>query len=223
MTISATMSFYRSSVAQKLLVAVTGVFLCVFLIVHLTGNLLLFKNDGGKAFENYAEFMATNVGIRTMELVLASGFLFHIIWGFRMWLSNRGARPVKYAVNRANENSDLTSRIMFVTGSVVFLFLVIHLKTFFVPSRFPGDDKVSMFELVRSAFSSPLYVVFYLVALFLLGFHLRHGFQSAFQTFGLRPGWRRPIEAVSILFWLVIPIGFATMPLYFLWTHLQGH
>ena len=70
--------------------------------------------------------------------------------------------------------------------------------------------------MVRSAFSDPVYSIFYVAALALLGFHLRQGFQSAFQTFGLRPFWRRPIDVIYIVFWLVMPIGFAAMPLYFL-------
>lgn len=219
---STTNRFYNSSVGQKLLVGLTGLFLCTFLVVHLTGNLLLFKNDGGKAFEQYSEFMSTNLGIRLMEIVLAAGFLVHVILGVRVWLHNRRARPVGYVMNRPSENSDLASRVTFITGSIVFIFLVVHLNTFFVPSRFPGQSKTSMLELVKTAFSSPVYDAFYLVALVLLGYHLRHGFQSAFQTFGLRPRWRRPIDLVAILFWLIIPAGFATMPLYFLWIHLTG-
>jgi len=98
----------------------------------------------------------------------------------------------------------------------VFLFLVIHLRTFFFPSRF-GDHESSMYHLVRDAFSSPLYSGFYIVAIVLLGYHLRHGFQSAFQTFGLRGKRYLPvIEAIGFVFWFMIPLGFAAMPLYFL-------
>lgn len=214
-------SLYSSSVGQKFLVGLTGLFLCSFLVVHLSGNLLLFKNDGGKAFEEYSEYMSTNPGIRLMELVLAAGFVGHIFMGVRVWLNNRRARPERYEMNRPSENSSLASRLMFVTGSIVFVFLVVHLRTFFVPSRFPGSVKPSMFGLVREAFSSPVYDVFYFVSLFFLGFHLRQGFESAFQTFGLRPGLRGIIEWVAVLFWLVIPIGYATMPLYFLWMKIR--
>lgn len=213
---------YNSSVGQKFFVALTGLFLCTFLVVHLTGNMLLFKNDGGRAFAEYAVFMSTNPAIRMMELVLAAGFLAHIVFALRTWIANRMARPARYAVNRPSENSTLASRIMFVTGSIVFIFLVVHLRTFFVPMRFAGDVKPSPYELVRDAFANPLYDAFYLAALALLGYHLRHGFQSAFQTFGLRPGRRRMIDIVAIFFWLVIPIAFATMPVYFYWLHLKG-
>jgi succinate dehydrogenase cytochrome b subunit len=202
--------------------ALTGLFLCSFLIVHLLGNLQLFENDGGRAFERYAEFMSTNLEIRILEIGLFAGFLVHIIWGLRTWWSNRAARPERYVMVRASENSTLTSRIMFITGSIVFIFLVVHLKNFFVPTRFPATDKVSDFELVKAVFANPIYDGLYFVGLALLGYHLRQGFQSAFQTFGLRPAWRLPVDLVAIVFWLIIPIMYATMPLYFLWVSLKG-
>ena len=208
---------FTSSVGKKLVMSLTGIFLLSFLVVHLTGNFLLFKNDGGVAFDVYAEFMSTNPLIRTMEIVLALGFLFHIISGVIVWLQNRKARPKKYSVNKISENTKLASRITMLTGSVVFFFLVVHLKTFWVGSRL-APTKISMYELVVTAFSSPTYVGFYVVSLVFLAYHLRHGFQSAFQTLGIRvEPYGRLIEAIGIIFWLVIPVGFAIMPIYFLW------
>ncbi len=208
--------FYNSSVGQKLIVGLTGLFLCSFLVVHFAGNMLLFVNDGGRAYNHFSEFMSTNIAIRTLEIVLFAGFLIHIIWAFLVWLHNRRARPERYAMTRANENSTLSSRIGFFTGSVIFIFLVVHLKSFWVPTRFPSGAPVSEYDMVKSAFADPIYDIFYLIALGLLGFHLRQGFQSAFQTFGLRPFWRKPVDVIAIIFWLVFPIGFAAMPLYFL-------
>lgn len=209
---------YRSSVGQKLLVALTGLFLCAFLSVHLSGNLLLFRNDGGAAFDSYSEFMSTNMVIRTLEIVLIAGFLGHILFGVRVWLAGRRARPQGYAMNRPGETSTFASRWAFWTGSVVFVFLVVHMSSSWVPARFEAGG-ISMYTLVKTAFESPGYDSFYVVALFLLGFHLHHGFQSAFQTFGLRPGWQRPIDYLAMIFWLLIPMGFAAMPLFFLWEH----
>jgi succinate dehydrogenase / fumarate reductase cytochrome b subunit len=191
-------------------------------MVHLSGNLLLFRKDGGKAFETYSEFMSTNSVIRSMEIVLFAGFLIHIIFAVTTWIGNRIARPQRYAVNRPSENSTLPSRLAFVTGSIVFIFLVVHLRTFLVPVRFAAGVKPSMYELVVTAFANPTYDLFYLISLVLLGYHLRHGFQSAFQTFGLRPGRARLIDLVATIFWLIIPIGFAAMPIYFYWAHLKG-
>ncbi len=217
------LTFYKSSVGQKILVALTGLFLCSFLVVHMTGNLLLFRNDGGAAFDQYSEFMSTNPAIRTMEIGLVAGLLAHMAFGLLTWLRSRRARAERYEANRPSENSTFTSRWMFFNGSVVFFFLVVHLYTFFVPARFAAEGaKPSMYELVRIAFQDPLYDAFYLAALALLAFHLRQGFQSAFQTFGLRPAWRRPVDFVALFFWLLIPLGFAAMPLYFYWLHLTG-
>ncbi len=214
--------WFSSSVGQKLLVGGTGLFLCTFLLVHLAGNLLLFKDDGGEAFEEYSEFMSTSGAIRTLEVVLAVGFLVHVVFGFRTWLKNRMARPVHYEANRAWENSSSSSRVMHLTGLIVLVFLIVHLKTFFVPTRILQQPGVSMTELVHGAFSNPLYVGFYILSMFLLGYHLKQGFQSAFQTFGVRSALQTAVDSAALIFWLLIPIGFASLPVYFLWRHLTG-
>jgi len=211
---------YLASVGQKLLTAFTGLFLCSFLVVHLVGNFQLFKSDNGVAFNAYSKFMSTNPGIRLMELGLAAFFMGHIILGVITWWHNRSSRPVKYGLVRASENSDLTSRIMFISGSIVFIFLVIHLMNFFVPTRFGGEE--DMYQMVVAAFSNPVYALAYLISMFLLGFHLRHGFQSAFQTLGLRSHWQTLFEWVGVVFWLLVPVGFASMPIYFFWLKLTG-
>jgi succinate dehydrogenase / fumarate reductase cytochrome b subunit len=106
---------------------------------------------------------------------------------------------------------------MFLTGSIVYIFLVLHMRQFWFASRYEAGEHFSMYEVVRSTFSEPIYGIFYLIAMFLIGFHLKHGFQSAFQTFGLRDNkYASLIEWVGVIFWLLIPLGFASMPLYFL-------
>lgn len=213
------LSWYNSSVGRKLLVALTGFFLCSFLIVHLYINLFLFKQDSGGTFDAYSEFMATYPLIRPVEIILFLGFILHILLGVVLWFSNRSVRPRRYAVNRASENSTLTSRTAFITGAFVFVFLVVHINTFFVQSRFFPTGK-TMYEIVAEAFRNPLYDAFYIVALGFLAFHLKHGFQSAFQTFGIRHArYQRAIDLVAVFFWLIIPLAFAAMPLYFLWLH----
>jgi len=208
--------FFNSSIGRKLLMGLTGLFLCSFLVVHLTGNLLLFRNDGGEAFNQYSHFMSTNGVIRTLEIGLFLAFAIHIVLGIRLWLNNRKVRPRNYTVKPGSSTSSLAARISFLTGSILFFFLVVHLRTFFFPSRFSGEE-LSMYHLVRDAFASPWYSVFYLLAMVLLGYHLRHGFQSAFQTLGLRGKRYVPlIEAFGFIFWFLIPLGFAAMPLFFL-------
>jgi succinate dehydrogenase / fumarate reductase cytochrome b subunit len=207
---------YRSSVGKKILIGTTGVCLCIYLIVHLAGNLLLFKNDGGTAFNAYAEILPSLLIIRIIEIVLFAIFIGHIFLGTFLWFVNKRARPHAYELNRASENSDLLSRTMIVTGSIILIFLVIHLRQFWGPSRF-GNDHIEMFTLVKAAFSDPFYGVLYVVAMVLLGFHLRHGFQSVLQTFGLRnKKFLSVINFIGIFFWFVIPLGFAAMPIYFL-------
>lgn len=212
-------NFLTSSVGRKLMMGLSGLFLCSFLVVHLFINLFLFKQDGGATFDVYGEFMATYPLIRPLEWILFGGFLLHAFVGIWLWVTNRQARPQRYEVNRASENSTLASRIGFITGAFVLVFLVVHVNTFFVKSRFFPDGR-TMYEIVVQAFQSPVYVGFYVVALVFLAYHLRHGFQSAFQTLGIRFEKYQPlIDAVGVVFWLLIPLAFAALPLYFLWAH----
>src|SRR5512140_2353336 len=119
------LQLYRSSIGKKIVVGVTGLFLCIYLIVHAAGNIFLFKNDGGKAFNTYAEILPSLWFIRVIEIVLFAVFIGHIATGVYVWFLNRTARPVKYRVSHPQENSSFFSRTMFVTGSIVFIFIVI--------------------------------------------------------------------------------------------------
>ncbi|HLB01355.1 MAG TPA: succinate dehydrogenase cytochrome b subunit [Bacteroidota bacterium] len=206
-----------SSIGKKITVGLTGILLCTYLVVHLGGNLLLFRPDDGAAFDAYAAILPGLLIIRIIETLLFAIFFVHIVTGTVVWYQNRRARPVQYALHRKNDTSNPLSRIMFVTGSVVFIFLVVHLNTFWVPARFRHDEPASMYAIVREAFSDPLYSIFYVIAMALLAFHLRHGFQSAFQTFGLRTlKYSRLIEGAGVIFWLLIPVGFASIPIFYL-------
>ena len=209
-------SLYNSSVGKKILMAATGLLLCTYLVVHLAGNLLLFKNDNGEAFNTYAELLPSLLIIRIIEMLLFAIFAAHIVLGTIFWISNRSKRPEKYAMNRAVENSSLFSRTMFVTGSIVFIFIFIHMSQFWGPSRF-ATGPVSMYTLVKTAFTNPMYALFYIISMVLVAFHLRHGFESALQTFGLsHQKYSQLIKIVGAIFWLVIPLLFAAMPIYFL-------
>lgn len=215
-----TTTFLRSSVGRKVIMSLSGLFLCSFLVLHLTINLfaLKVKADGGAEFETYAHFMATHALIRPLEWILFAGFLLHAVLGLYLEVQNRRARPIGYEVNRAKENSSWASRFAWLTGIFVGVFLVVHINTFFVRSRF--FDAPPMINIMKEAFASAGYVAFYMVALVFLGYHLKHGFQSAFQTLGLRVGkFQKLIHAVGVIFWLIIPIGFAIIPLYFLFLY----
>lgn len=193
--------------------SLTGIFLSIFLIEHLAGNLLLLKDDGGESFNAYAKFMGGNPIIRIMEVGLLGIILLHIINGIRLWLENRNARDKKYDTYKLSENTTFEARMMKVSAALVLLFLVVHLRKFWYPARFQNEHDIA--SLVYYTFQQPFYVIFYLASLFVVGYHLRHGFQSAFQTLGIRiKTYQTIIEFIAVLFWLVIPIGFAVIPLY---------
>lgn len=126
----------NSSLGQKVLMSLTGLFLCSFLVVHVAGNVQLFKDDQGLAFNKYTAFMTTNPLIKTISYVLYAIILFHAFKGLLMAGKNQKARPVKYAVNGGKFNSHWTSRNMGVLGTVVLIFLVVHMKNFWAEYKF---------------------------------------------------------------------------------------
>jgi succinate dehydrogenase / fumarate reductase cytochrome b subunit len=216
-------AFYYSSIGKKVLMSLTGLFLIIFLTEHLVGNLLLVLfHDNGKTFEAYGEFLVHNPVVLTIEIFLFLSIVGHALLGATLWLMNKMKRPIKYEFFRLKDNATFSSRTMIWTGSIIFLFLVIHLRSFFIPlypSRFEGE-KISSYKLIIDAFANPWYVMFYLLALFVLGYHLRHGFQSAFQTLGLRNKRYTPIlDLLAFIVWCLIPLGFAAIPIFFFFFH----
>lgn len=207
-----------------MVVAVTGLFLCSFLVVHLIGNLQLFKSDGGASFNIYSHFMATNPIIRTMEIVLLLGFVFHIYQSLYLNRKNNSVRKVPYAYNRPQDNSNWSSRSMGLLGTVILLFLIIHLYNFFWRARFGEPNMIDiegtgyddLYSVVVQSFQLWWYVLIYVVAQIALGLHLYHGFSSAFHTLGLNHKKYTPaIQKFGAFFSIVVPAGFASMPLYF--------
>lgn len=197
--------------------AATGIFLMTFLVVHLSGNLLLLRGDRGAAFNAYAEFMSTNPFIRVLEVLLFLGFLIHIYQGLYFILKEKQARPQRYTLNAAHANTSLFSRTMRISAVVVLVFLIVHMRHFFVEHRILGTS-LTMYESCKIAFENPLYSAFYLFSFLLLGFHLVHGFYSSFQTLGviLNARVERLIRTVGIAFTVFITVGFSAIPIYFL-------
>jgi succinate dehydrogenase / fumarate reductase cytochrome b subunit len=213
--------FFRalnSSIGKKFVMAVTGICLLLFLIIHLINNLTLY--GGPELFDTVVKNLdGIKPLVRVIELVLVLIFVFHIFNGVRLWIENKKARPVGYKVNGSSANSDVFSRTMFVTGSIIFIFLVVHLRTFWVSFNLghPLAEEHNYYQIVAEAFSDPLYSILYVAAMILLGFHLNHGFQSAFQTFGWNNKKYFPIiEKLGLIYTLVMVIGFASIPIYFL-------
>ena len=226
---------FSSSIGRKIVMSLTGLFLCTFLVVHLVGNLQLFKHDGGVAFNSYSHFMGTNPIIRTIEWGLVLGFGFHIYEALMLTRRNRTARPQKYVANHSEQNSEWTSRNMGILGSIILIFLIVHLYNFFWRARFGGLDKIggtnvetrdydNLYQAVVSSFHVWWYVLLYVAAQASLGYHLWHGFGSGFQTLGLNHRKYTPlIKSVGYGFAVVVSAGFAAMPLYFfLFTDANG-
>ncbi|MCS7162829.1 MAG: succinate dehydrogenase cytochrome b subunit [Bacteroidia bacterium] len=210
-------SWLHTSVGRKVVMAATGIFLMSFLVVHLAGNLLLLRSDGGAAFNAYAEFMSTNPLIRVLEILLFLGFVLHIYQGLYFIFRERAARPIRYSLNRAEANTNIFSRTMRLSAIVVLVFLIVHLRHFFVEHRLLGSP-YTMYELCVAAFENPYYSAFYVLSMVFLAFHLAHGFYSSFQTLGLILNRRieRAVRWAGAAFAFVIPLGFAIIPLYFL-------
>ncbi|MFZ5889655.1 MAG: succinate dehydrogenase cytochrome b subunit [Myxococcota bacterium] len=215
-----------SSLGRKFVMALTGLFLISFLVVHLAGNLLLFKEDGGVAFNAYAHFMSTNTIVRFLEIVLFAGIIFHFAEGVSLVLKNRQARPKVYAMKGGN-GASWASRWMGALGGIITVFLVLHLSNFFYKSRLatPGPGVIDvidaegtrdMYSVVREAFAAEWYSAVYVVSMVGLAFHLLHGFSSAFQSLGLsHRGYALQVRRLSTAFAILVPLAFASMPIYF--------
>lgn len=221
-------SFFRSSIGRKLIMSLTGIFLITFLIVHLIGNLLLLNNDGGEAFNTYAYFMTNNPLIKTVSYGLYFFILLHSVQGILLTVYNKRAKGSKYAVN-TYENSSWASKNMALLGILIFAFLMLHMGDFWWKMKQNELDMVSyagfdhavkdLYTRVSIAFKE-LWIVFaYLIGLLALFFHLWHGFDSAFQTLGLRHKKYTPlISAVGKAYSILVPVGFAIIPLYIYFT-----
>ncbi len=210
-------SFIDSSLGKKLIMAVTGLFLYIYLVIHLIANLFILYPTGAP-FNAYAEFMASNfnIPVRIIEIVLFIAFIYHIINGIRLWFINRSARGIDYKMKDQAANSSFYSRFMIQSGIVVLIFLVLHLLDFFIPSRF-GNPANTMYDAAVAKFQNTGWSIMYVVAMVLLAFHLVHAFQSGFQTLGLRHNKYTPfIKGFGVVFSILICAGFALIPLYFI-------
>lgn len=219
-------SLLWSSVGKKIINALTGLALVVFVIVHLIGNLKLLYGDPGP-FNHYAHFYEElGILLYIVELGLLAMFIFHIIMAVAVWLDKRRARPEKYlktADAGSPSKKTWSSKNMIITGLVLFVFTVVHLKHFKYGAGvtegyvYNEGDLVmrDLYRLVIEGFSNIYVVIAYTVAMILLGFHLRHGFWSAFQSLGVQHPRLVPlIYTVGILVAIVLAVGFVFLPVY---------
>lgn len=200
--------------------AFTGLFLIGFLIVHVYLNAQIFLPDGKEKFLAGAHFMGTNAVTRILEVGLVLGFLLHIIQGLMIWSQNSKRRTQgRYAVKAGNATSKWYSRSMGLLGTLVLLFLIMHTSHFWIPNRsnqFMTGEEIDLYEKMRSVFQSPVVVVLYVIGCISLGFHLVHGFYSAFQTLGMgTKKYKMILRNLGIAFSIIVPILFALMPIAF--------
>jgi len=216
-------NFLTSSVGRKVIMSLTGLFLIQFLLIHLIGNLQLLAGDGGQQFNVYAQFMTSNPIIKTVSIVLYGSILLHIIQGLAIWRQNSNARKSRYAVNKS-PNTDFASRNMAWLGIIIMVFLILHLWQFWFQMKFGildsedyGDGPVkNLYYPVAYAFKQWWYVVAYVLAMGVIGLHLKHGFQSSFQTLGLNHKKYTPIiKTLGLIYSVLVPLGFAIIPIYF--------
>ncbi len=221
--------FLTASIGRKFLMSITGLFLVVFIAVHLTINLLLIFDDTGLLFNQAAHFMATNPVVRIIEPLLGLGFLIHILWSFYLEYQNWRARPVKYNKKNAGASSNWASRNMLILGAMVLTFLVVHLINFYWKIRIAGDPLLeeltvngehmeNTYALVSDLFKSSIpYDLVYIAGAILLGLHLSHGFWSAFHTLGLsNKKWMSRLKFLGNIYAVIVAVGFSVIPLYFL-------
>lgn len=205
--------------------ALSGFFLLVFLLQHLTINFISVLSEDG--FNTASHFMGTNPIVQFLfQPILAFGVIFHLAMGMRLELQNRAARPVKYAMNKGSENSSWMSRNMIITGIMVLLFLGLHFYDFWIPElsvKYVQGDMSGMlpeggyryWEELHHKFHDPIRVGIYVLSFVFLALHLMHGFQSAFQSVGFNHKKYTPaIKQLSNIYAVVVPLGFIIVAVY---------
>ena len=199
--------------------ALTGLFLISFLLIHVSINACIFNNDNGDMFNRAAGFMASSMVVRTLEWGLFLGFFVHIIQGYLLEVKNLSRRGQGYQVTLGNRGSKWYSRTMGLLGTLLLLFLIMHISHFWIPSRITGLDEVpgksyhNLFIKMVEVFRNPFIVILYVMGCISLAYHLLHGFQSAFRTLGLHnKRYIKIVKGLGTAFSIIVPLVFASMP-----------
>ena len=201
---------FGSSLGKKLMMAVTGLFFCVFLVLHLAGNLTIYM--GKDTFNSYAQHLHSLGPLLTLaEWGLLIFAVTHISTGLLLFYQNFKARPTRYAVNKRAGGRTLGSATMPYTGVILLLFVIYHLFNF----HFVDKTHTTIFQIVSNAFAQPSYVLIYTFAMIIASVHVSHGFWSAFQTLGANhPKYTPLLRGLSLVFSLIVGIGFGFIPVY---------
>ena len=221
-------SYFNSTIFRKTLAGLSGFFLVLFLLGHLLGNLQLFipGEDGQKQFNEYALFMTTNPAVKILSVLTYSSIILHTILTLFLVFQSSNARDVKYLQSSGNANSTWGSKNMAVLGTLILVFIVIHMKSFWYEMHFgvigldPWGNK-DLHSVTVTAFNELWYVLFYVLSMVVLAVHLKHGVESVFQTLGIKT--RRYVSLIhkaAYGFALIVPAAFASIPVYLYVTQL---
>ena len=211
-----------TSIARKWVMALSGLFLCLFLVGHLAGNLMLLKSSSTTLldFNEYAHFMTTNPAVQVLRVLTLVSIVAHLVMSIKLTLQNKAARKTAYAYSGSTGNASWASKNMAPLGVFLLLFLALHLASFAIKNITGGiqgidaNVNVDVYTEVITAFKNPLYVAFYVLSMVALAFHLSHGFKSGFQSLGARhPKYTGLIEKSGMALGALIPLGFALIPI----------
>jgi len=200
-----------TSVGKKQLMAVTGLLFLLFLCTHLLGNISIY--GGTAAFVSYAEHLhALGRLLVGAEIGMAAALLVHVITAVFLFVENCRARPVKYAVDKSGGGRTFSSQAMPYTGLLILGYLGVHLATF--SHHIVDQSTRNIFQIAVAVFSQKIFLAIYMVSMIILGFHVRHGLWSAFQTVGANhPKYMPFINRLSIVFAVIVALGFGSLPL----------
>ncbi len=214
--------FFKSSIGRKVSMALSAFFLMIFLLQHLTINMMsVFSAD---LFNEVSHFMGTNPLVQfALQPILIFGVVFHFVMGFILEIKNNKARNVSYSKNNGAANSSWMSRNMIWSGLAILSFIVLHFIDFWFPeinTKFIQGDwsglhngEFRYFHELQEKFVSPLRVAAYVSAFVFLGLHLAHGFTSAFQSVGAA-SLRKKLDSFGKIYATLIPLGFIIVALY---------
>lgn len=214
----------KSSIAKKVAMALSGLFLILFLAQHFFINSTsVFSPD---TFNSISHFMGNNPLVQfVIQPILIIGVVFHFIMGIVLEIKNKSARPISYAKNNGSANSSWASRNMIITGLVVLAFIVLHFYDFWVPEMVykyvevnPLDENRYFAELTHK-FVSPVRTAIYCVSFVLLSLHLWHGFNSSFQSVGFNNKYSKSLHTLGYAFAIVVPFGFIFIALFHYFNH----
>ncbi|RYY40678.1 MAG: succinate dehydrogenase [Chitinophagaceae bacterium] len=232
--------FFTSAVGRKFVMALTGIFLISFLLIHVALNACLFndlswfnEHDNGSMFNRAAHFMGNSLIIRILEFGLFAGFIVHIVQGYVVEARNRSRRSKGYQVSLGSRGSKWYSRSMALLGTLILLFLIVHVAHFWVPSRITHDlEEASyrnntvqvhnLFLRMYEVFQQGWVVILYLLGVGSLTFHLFQGFHSAWRSLGVHNRkYLAMLQSLGYVFTVVVCVLFALMPLsmYFHWVN----